>query len=593
MSEPGSDSGTRRLIGELARRYPGQTAFLTVAVLTAGAAGSIGLSAMLPALELAFGSGSADTGQNPFTRVLLDVLDNLRLAPTITVLLTVIVVGTGVKSLLIFLAEQRMGYMAADIATELRLALLRAVTAWQWRYFLNQSVGRLANSMATEPWRAATAYVYLVRLLSVGVEVAVYATLALTVSWGATVVGLAASVFILIASHWLVRIAERAGAGQTRNYRSLLGTVGDLLVSVKSFKATGREQVPLGLLERETGALARHLKREVLGLAGLDATQDALYTLVIAVGIYVALVSFSMELATVIFLAVLLANVLKQVGKVQKQYQRLATCQSAYWALRHTIDEARRQAERNPGRRRPILNRGVALEDVSLSYGTRRVLDRISLFVPAAGLTCLVGESGTGKTSIADLVTGMVRPDAGTVRVDGVPLGEMDLIAWRRQIGYLPQESVLLHDTIRLNVALGVEPCSEGDVIRALEAAGAWRFVSRLPGGIHAVVGERGTRLSGGQRQRIMLARALVHEPRLLILDEPTSALDPASETALAATLLRLKKHSTILVVSHRRALEDVADRVYRLNAGAIEASEALSARSRAPPAPAGNGGEP
>ncbi len=593
MSEPTSRSGAGRLIGELVRCYPWQTVLLTGAVLAAGAAGSVGLSAMLPALELAFGSGPADAEQNPFTRSLLEALDTLRLPPTITVLLTVIVVGIGLKSLLIFFAEQRMGYMAADIATELRLALLRAVTAWQWRYFLNQSVGKLANSMATEPWRAATAYVYLVRLLSVGVEVVVYAGVAYTVSWRATVVGLAASLVILAASHGLVRIAERAGAGQTRHYRSLLGTVGDLLVSVKSFKATGREQVPLRLLARETGQLARHLKREVLGLAGLDAAQDALYTLVIAVGIYVALVSFSMELATVTFLALVLANVLKQVGKVQKQYQRLSTCQSAYWALRHTIDEAQRQAERNPGLRRPILTHGIELQDVSLSYGSRRVLDRVSLFVAADALTCLVGESGTGKTSIADLVTGMLLPDAGTVRVDGVPLGEMELTAWRRQIGYLPQETVLLHDTILRNVALGVERCSNADVIGALEAAGAWHFVSRLADGIHTVVGERGTGLSGGQRQRIMLARALVHEPRLLILDEPTSALDPASEATLAATLLQLKKHTAILVVSHRRALEDVADHVYRLKAGTVEVSAPLSERSSVPQAPAGSGGEP
>jgi ATP-binding cassette subfamily C protein len=138
-------------------------------------------------------------------------------------------------------------------------------------------------------------------------------------------------------------------------------------------------------------------------------------------------------------------------------------------------------------------------------------------------------------------------------------------------IGYVPQENLLLHDTVAANVTLGYAELGAADVEYALRAAGAWDFVSGLPEGIHTVVGERGTRFSGGQRQRIMIARALAHRPKLLILDEATASLDPATEAALCETLAALRGEITVLAISHQRALVDAADRVYRVEKGSAE----------------------
>src|SRR5262252_3376490 len=139
--------------------------------------------------------------------------------------------------------------------------------------------------------------------------------------------------------------------------------------------------------------------------------------------------------------------------------------------------------------------------------------------------------SGTSRpvtrSTIVDLVTGLLVPEAGRVLVDGVPLGETDLRAWRRCIGYVTQETLLFNDTIRTNVTLGDPQLSDAETERALREAGAWGFVSARLEGLDAPVGERGMMLSGGQRQRIAIARALVHRPSLLILDEATAALDP------------------------------------------------------------------
>ncbi len=559
-----------RLIREFVRRYPGQSVVLVAALLLAGVADGIGLSALLPLLNITLESSAGGESDSALSRFIFDALDTIGVSPSIGVLLSVIVLVVFFKALLVFFAKQRSGYIAAEVSTGLRTDLLKAITNSRWQYFVNQSTGKLANSMATEAWRASNAYVFAVRLLALFVEAAVYTTVALLVSWRATLISFVASFVIVAASHYFVRMAERGGKGQTRWYRSLLGTLTDILQSVKTFKAMGREGSAEEVLSVENNQLKESLRREVLGDAALEAAQEPMYTIVLAGGIYLALMQFQVDLPTILFMALVLANLLKQAGKVQKQYQRMVISESAYWAIQETIADARRQAETHTGESQPRLDHAIELRDVSFVYGDHVVLDDVSVEIPAGELTCLVGESGAGKTTIADLIIGLIKPTRGRVLIDGRPLDELDMAAWRRSIGYVPQESLLLHDSVMHNVTLGAEGLDESDVEQALKAAGAWDFVTRMPEGIHSVVGERGARLSGGQRQRVMIARAMAHHPKLLILDEATSALDPATEKAICDTLTRLKRDITILAVSHQSALAAIADRVYRLSKGAV-----------------------
>lgn len=572
-----------KLIREFVKRYPGQSVILVAALLLAGVADGIGLSALLPLLNITLESSAGGEADSALSRFIFDALDKLGLSPTIGVLLFVIVSVVCLKGMLVFFAKQRSGYIAAEVSTGLRTELLKAITSSRWQYFVNQSTGQLANSMATEAWRASNAYVYAVRLLALFVEAAVYTSVAVLVSWRATLISFGASFVIVAASHYFVRMAERGGKGQTRWYRSLLGTLTDILQSVKSFKAMGREGSAEEVLSVENNQLREALRREVFGDAALEAAQEPMYTIVLATGIYLALMQFSVDLPTILFMALVLANLLKQAGKVQKQYQRMVISESAYWAIQDTIADATRQAETHSGSAQPQLERAIELEDVSFVYGENRVLDRVSIEIPARQLTCLLGESGAGKTTIADLVIGLVQPSEGRVLIDGQPLDTLDLASWRRSIGYVPQESLLLHDTVMHNVTLGASGLDESDVEQALRSAGAWDFVSRMPEGILSVVGERGARLSGGQRQRIMIARALAHHPKLLILDEATSALDPETEQAICAILSSLKNQITILAVSHQSALAEIADRVYRLAKGAVSETQSRTAAPEIP----------
>jgi ABC-type multidrug transport system fused ATPase/permease subunit len=219
----------------------------------------------------------------------------------------------------------------------------------------------------------------------------------------------------------------------------------------------------------------------------------------------------------------------------------------------------------------------VRFDDVTFQYdgADRPALDGVSLTVPRNQTIGLVGASGSGKTTLVDLLLGLYTPDAGRILVDETPLTAETLGGWRRQVGYVPQHIFLCDDTIANNVAFGVPP-SEVDrtrIERATQIAHLHDFVQTLADGYETVVGERGVRLSGGQRQRIGIARALYHDPDVLVMDEATSALDGATESAVMEAIHDLTGRKTIVLIAHRLSTVESSDRIYLLDRGRVAAA--------------------
>jgi len=565
------------LLKTFARAYPMQSALMLVALLVAGLVEGLSLTALLPllnrvlvrpdvpgsdtaALEADAGSGVGD--------VLLSGIEAVGLSPSVELLLVVIVAGSVIKGGLILLAKKRVGYIVAQVTTDLRLSMLRAILASRWEYFLHQPLGQLTNSMSNEAIRAATAYLHGATLISQLIQALVYVIIATLLMWQAALFSFLMGILIYLALSRLVTMARKAGKRQTTFTRLMIARLTDTLLSVKPLKSMGREGLVDTVLVSETKNINRALRREVVSTEFLAAAQEVMFALVLVIGIYVTLVKWGLPVATVMVLGFLLSRTLKRTGQVQRSYQKMAACESAYWSIQKTIDKAEQAREDLGGERTPTLEQGIELREVSFSYDDKRIMDRVNLRILAGSFTAIIGASGSGKTTCLDLIIGLLQPDSGMLLVDGVPLMELDVHTWRRTLGYVPQEAVLLHDSVFNNVSLGDPGISETDVISALREAGAWDFVENLAEGIHDIVGERGGKLSGGQRQRIMIARALVHRPRLLILDEATSALDPQSEAAICETLSKLRGAHTILAISHQPALLEAAERAYRLEDG-------------------------
>lgn len=225
------------------------------------------------------------------------------------------------------------------------------------------------------------------------------------------------------------------------------------------------------------------------------------------------------------------------------------------------------------------FDKEICFRNVQFAYqgGEETVLKQVSFTLKKGTITALVGRSGAGKTTIADLLLGFLYPTDGDILIDGVKLTKDNLPAWRHSLGYVPQEPLILNASIRENLKRFHPEVTEDEMVEALKKARAWEFVGTMKDGLDTVLGDQGVRLSGGERQRIVLARVLLGKPRLIIMDEATSAMDYESETAVRRAVMELGSDVTVVVIAHRLATVRTAQYAIVLENGEITEDGSLA----------------
>ena len=581
------DRSSWRFMAQFFRAHPGRSALMIALLVLAGLAEGVGLTALLPLVqhvldrpaEVAGAAGAASGGTETFVDRAFAVAG---LVPTLGSVLGLLVAMIALKALLVWLAMRQVGYTAAMVATALRHRLIRALTLAEWRHFISQPAGHLTAAISGQANRSATAYSDACACLSDLFQALVYFAIICVVSPSAAALALVGGVVMVVLFGPFIRMTRQAGKEQTRLMKAVVARLTELLAAVKPVKAMGREADVWPMLEAETREFQTSQRRVILARESASAFHEPIAVTLVAVGLYFALTYSSLPLEQLVVTALVFLRLMTKASQVQGRYQSFVSNESAYWSLEAQIRASEAARERTPphdgphdgaggdadadagGSRTgaPRLERSIRLENVSIGFGGVPVLQNVDVSLPAGRLIAVSGPSGAGKTTLVDVMIGLLRPDSGRVLIDDVPLERIERTAWRRRIGYVPQEVLLFHDTVRANVALGKPGLTDDDVRAALEAAGAWPFVARLPDGLDHVVGERGGRLSGGQRQRIVIARALVGRPALLVLDEPTTALDPDTEAGIIRTLLALRPRVTVVAISHQPGLIGAADAV-------------------------------
>ena len=243
----------------------------------------------------------------------------------------------------------------------------------------------------------------------------------------------------------------------------------------------------------------------------------------------------------------------------------------SYEQLVHLRDQADEHKEIEGDIQFHHLSDGIEFRDVEFTYPDRKnTICGVNMYIGKKSLTAIVGESGSGKSTITDLILGLLAPDRGQILIDDVQFTNWKQNSFRQRVGYIPQDPILFHSSIRENLLWANDKASEGELWDALQLSFAKQFVSELPHGIDTIVGDRGVRLSGGQRQRITLARALLRKPDLLILDEATSALDSETELIIQQSIEKLKSTMAVVVIAHRLSTISKADQIYVMKSGKV-----------------------
>jgi ATP-binding cassette subfamily C protein len=391
---------------------------------------------------------------------------------------------------------------------------------------------------------------------------------------GATIGG----ALVLLAYRGMRRRAAELGEQMSEAYGRVYCQIQEGLGALRVIKSFGREQQAEEQLVEGFGALRRS---EAAYIRDVGLGQIALQgggALLLALLVWFAITQWHAQAITVLPMVALFARALPLLGALQVSWQNWAHARPALAAAQALIAEAEAGREEDFAEAlAPSFQKTLVLTQVTVCFFGRLApaLDAVDLVISARGLTAITGPSGAGKSTIADLMGGLIAPDAGTIAIDSVILDGGARRAWRSRVAYVQQEPVLFSGTLRDNLLWASPQVSEARLWQALEDASAL-FVRDLPQGLDTPLGESGRQLSGGERQRVVLARALLRDPVLLILDEATSALDAGNEEAIVEALQRLKSRLAIVVICHRGALVNIADRVVTMECGRVVSLESF-----------------
>ncbi len=456
----------------------------------------------------------------------------------------------------------------------MQLDLFRHLLGLSMGFFTKQRTGDLVSRLHVDTQSATGGLETIVGpVLTAPVLIAFYGVLLVRTS--PTLVVAAA---VAAALHWGVTRAIRDGVRRlSRDQFSIFGDLAtrfqEALLSIRVVKSFGAERVEL----RALNALLTRAVRINFKLGFSKYADEPLRALInypveaamLLLAAYELLAGRLSASTFILFLYVGRALVL-QIGLLGSAYTRI---QAVLGASSRVADLfAEQPAVKDGPDSVDAFRDRIALREVSFDYGGERVLDRVSLEIARGEIVALVGPSGGGKSTLADLVLRLYDPVDGAITVDGRDLRTLRQEPYRRLFGVVPQEALLFNASVRDNIAYGRETLSDDDIVRAAKIANAHDFITELPQGYATVVGDRGIRLSGGQRQRVAIARAIVARPAILVLDEATSSLDSESERLVQQAIERVIEGTTSLVIAHRLSTVFRAHRIVVVNRGRIEA---------------------
>ena len=558
----------------------------SVSVLSLAVAGLLegfALAAVVPLLQLVQG-GQPMATSGRLGAAVGSALAALGIPFNLTTSL-VLILALFLASQLVILAQAKLlaGSVARFEAT-LRMRLYKAITEADWPFFVAHKGSDLTTALMHHAVHAAQAYRMIVMTLGTLIMISVYLVLALLLSVPMTLIVGISGVAILFLLRGRVARGSLYGKQNTEMAFEMWSEAGEHITAAKTVKAYSVEQQTISRFDEMTSRFSGILYKDQMNQGWLKFYYDVTSMTSIYVGIYVAVTYFGMSIAFLVVFLLVFYRISPRISALQSLQTQVLVLVPAMQVVDKVTAEAEAAKEVSGAEAVPPLSTSVIFEDVSYRYSEGApVLEGVSLAIPKGATVAVVGPSGSGKTTIVDLLLGVIVPSAGVVRVDDTPLTDLELPAWRNHIGYVAQDSMFFHDTVKQNIRFGSRDATDEQIAEAAKLAFADEFINALPEGYDTIIGDRGVRLSGGQRQRLALARAIVRRPEILILDEATSALDAESEQRIQVAVDQLAQHMTVVIVTHRYATVRNADVIHFLEHGRIVESgswEELLARA-------------
>ncbi len=531
----------------------------------------ISLLMLVPLLQLV-GLNVQEGSIGRLAEFISSIFSTIGIRPTLIAVLCVYVFIVIIHSLLRRWETSVSLTLEYEFVVRLRERLYRAIANTNWLFFARNRVSDFTHALTIEMERIGAATYYILNLLATGIVAIVYILFALKLSAMMTGLVFLCGIGLILLLKKKTKIAHETGEGLSEAMSGLYNAISEHLNGMKTAKSYGVEERHVEVFRVLAEQVRYMYSHAVQNQAEVNYWFNIGSVIILSLVLYVSIQILSIPTAGVLLLLFLFARVMPKLSSIQQNFQSSINMTPSFSRVMELQKRCEEAAETETKRYEKIdIGNGIRFNKVSFSYDSNsRVIKDLDITIKAGQTTAIFGPSGAGKTTIADLLMGLIVPNEGSILIDEKELVSERMKAWREQIGYVPQDTFLFNDTLRANLLWASPDANEEEINLSLKFAATEGFVSGLPKGSDTILGDRGVLISGGERQRLALARALLRKPSLLILDEATSSLDSENEKRIQSAIERLHGQMTILIISHRLSTIRGADIIHVVEGGRL-----------------------
>ncbi|TBR60583.1 ABC transporter ATP-binding protein [Westiellopsis prolifica IICB1] len=567
---------TQKLLLRFAKPYPGLI-FLTIVLGFSGALfNGVGTTLIVPIILKIVGQEVDLSNAPPILKAIISPFDKMSDNNRLWLMSGAIILIIFLKNIANYASALTSSYLSRRLTSDMREVGVQLLLEIDIDYYAKMKVGDLINRLGGEIGRAATTISNSVKLVILGITILVFVGLLISISWQLTIAATILLSFVTLINQYIIARSRTFGKLLSEMSKAYSVAILEILSGIRLVKATGNEareyqRIQKFIREREKADFRSQMNSEAI--APISEVMGVISLLLIVIlsrtFFQKEITSLSTVLLTYLLILLRLLPLIAQLNTLRNSFANATT------SVEVTADFLRRDDK-------PLMKNGsityiriknsINFNHISFAYPghEKMVLKDVDLSLPHGTTLALVGTSGAGKSTIADLLPRFYDPVSGSITIDGIDIREFEITSLRKGMGIVSQDTFLFNDSVRNNIAYGRTDASDDEIITATQQANAYEFISKLPQGFDTLIGDRGVMLSGGQKQRLAIARALLQNPDILILDEATSALDTVSERLVQQAIDDLSRDRTTLVIAHRLSTVQKADQIAVLDQGRV-----------------------
>ena len=544
--------------------------FVVISNVIASFCEGMSLVVLIPLIQIATGDNSSEFSF--IVTYIINFMKTLNLELTIPTIIAVFCFFAFFSAITNYISSFAMSKFRRNAEAELKRSLFDSLMESEWTYLARNKTGALTKSLLQDTNQASNGFLALLFCFSYIITFIVLLFLAFALSLQMTLLTL--SFAFIIAPFYILILKKGQRSGQaTNNFANdLSAEATEILINAKLMFSQGLREAAKSRFAFINKLWCKELLNQIHQNALIKLIFEVTAALFVSSFLFLVLWHQKQSIGLTLVFLMIFYRLAPRISQFQACFYQ-ATVESCWLInLQQIIKTAKEYKQPKTGTIKPKFEKHIDFQEVSFSYHSseKPILENISLNIPSKSVLAIIGGSGEGKSTILDLITGLIRPQQGIITIDDDDLNQIKIDDWQANIGMVLQENPIINATIAENIVFGFGELDTKKLERIAKLAGISDFIAEMQNGFNTIAGERGSRLSGGQRQRIALARALYREPKLLILDEITSALDSISTEKLINSLKEIKGQTTIILVTHDYRLLNMADQIINVFNGQI-----------------------